>query len=162
VLPARPGQLGRPGRPGRHDERGTVLVLVIGYAVIAALLVTVVVNASIAFQTRRSLYGWADGAAVAAAQAADVDRLYDDGVADRLPLDQSAARSAVAEYVTAHDLADRFGSFAVVAVEVAPDGGSVEVTLAARSPLPFRNEASGALGGGVPITATARARGALS
>ena len=152
----------RPGRRWRLDESGTVLVLVLGYAVIAALLVTVVVNASIAFQTRRSLHAWADGAGVAAAQGADLDAVYVDGMGERLPLDESAARAVVTDYVAAHQLADRFGAFAVVAVDVAPDGESVEVTLGARSPLPFSNAASQPFGGGVALTATARAHGPLT
>ena len=89
----------RGGHGGQHGEQGTVLVLVIGFAMLLALMVGVVVNVSAAALARRAVAGAADGAAVAAAQALDVDALYRDGLAgDRLPLSPAGARQAVAAY----------------------------------------------------------------
>ena len=73
----------------RQDE-GQLLLLVLAYAVIAALLVTVVVNVSKAYLYRRSLVAAADGAALSAANQPDLDAVYA-GAGPVLPL--SAGRA---------------------------------------------------------------------
>ena len=83
----------------RRDDDGTVLVLVLGFTMLLALMVGVVVNVSAAVLARRAVAGAADGAAVAAAQALDVERLYRDGLpGERLPLSTAGARQRVAAY----------------------------------------------------------------
>lgn len=144
------------------DERGTVLILIIGFAVIAALAVTVVVSASKAFVVRRSLASWADGAAVAAAQGVRADRLYEGGLGDFLPLDQAEANRAVSEYASRHELASRFDDFRILEVSVHGVGDRVRVTLAAEAPLAFVNVTTAGMGTSVPIRASATARGPLS
>ena len=83
----------------RRDDEGTVLVLVLGFTMVLALMVGVVVNVSAAVLARRAVSGAADGAAIAAAQALDVERLYRDGLrGDRVPLSPVGARQRVAAY----------------------------------------------------------------
>lgn len=85
-------------RRPRGDE-GSVLVLVIGFAMVLTLMVGVVVDVSAAVLARRAVASAADGAAVAAAQALDLDRLYADGLrGERLPLSPAGARQRVAAY----------------------------------------------------------------
>jgi hypothetical protein len=122
--------------------------MVIGFVVIALLLVTVLANASKAFLYRRSLMSWADGAAIVAAQSVAAERIYSGEVSDTLPLSEADARSEVADYVGRHDLAGRFDDFAVAAVEVDPNGGTVTVTFTTRMPLIWTNQTT-------PITAEA-------
>ncbi len=143
------------------DDSGQVLVLVIGLAVIAALLVTVVVDASKAFLFRRSLSAWADGAALTAAQRISEPAVYGAGGGDTLPLSQADAQAAVADYVARNDLAGRYDGFAVTGVAVAPDTGTVTVGFSARVALPFVNVVSGDNAAGVPIWATAAATAPL-
>lgn len=112
----------RRGRLG-GDDSGQVLVLVIGLAVIAALLVTVVVDASKAFLFRRSLSGWADGAALTAAQSISEPAVYGAGGGDTLPLSQADAQAAVADYVARNDLGGHYDGFTVTGVVVEPDTG---------------------------------------
>jgi hypothetical protein len=122
--------------------------MVIGFVVIALLLVTVLANASKAFLYRRSLMSWADGAAIVAAQSVAAERIYSGEVGDTLPLSRAGARSEVADYVRRHDLAGRFDDFAVAAVEVDPSGGTVTVTFTTRMPLIWTSRTT-------PITAEA-------
>jgi uncharacterized membrane protein len=140
-------------RVQRGDE-GQLAILIIGYTVIAALLVTVVVDLSHAFLYRRALAAAADGAAVAAASSPDLDALYRHGTADGLPLDQTAARRAVEQYVADAELAGRFRGLEVASVDVR--GDAVAVTFVARLRLPVLNsvvnDADGRL---VAATATA-------
>lgn len=137
----------------RGDE-GQLLLLVLVYAVIAGLLVTVVVNLSKAFLYRRSLVAAADGAAVTAANQPDLARIYA-GSGPELPLSGRGTRTAVRRYAVDAELADRFDGFRVVDVET--DGQTVTVTLGAVVRMPFANVLSAGLADGYPVTATARA-----
>ncbi len=143
------------------DDSGQVLVLVIGLAVIAALLVTVVVDASKAFLFRRSLSAWADGAALTAAQSISEPAVYGAGGGDTLPLSQADAQAAVADYVARNDLGGYYDGFTVTGVVVTPDTGTVTVAFSARVALPFVNVVSGDYAAGVPISATAAATAPL-
>jgi uncharacterized membrane protein len=140
-----------------REESGQLTPLVIGFVVIALLGVTVVANASKAFLYRRSLASWADGAAIVAAQSVAEQAVYEGAVGEVMPLAEGTARSAVAEYVARHGVAERFDGFAVVQVEVNPVTDAVTVGLAARVPLIWANEATAAFGGGIPVTAEASA-----
>lgn len=144
-------------RPSGDDGQLTLLVL--AYTVIAALLVTVVVNVSRVYLERRSLLAAADGAALSAANAVDLGGVYA-GAGGDLPLDAAGARTAVEQYVRDADLARQFGQFRVVGVDT--DGVSVTVTFAATVPMPFANLLSARYDRGYPLRAAARARSPLT
>ena len=141
----------------RGDD-GQLLLLILAYAVIAGLLVTVVVNLSKAYLYRRSLVAAVDGAALSAANQPDLDRIYA-GAGDVLPLSETGARSAVSQYVQDADLARRFNGFEVVGVRT--DGQTVTVTLRAVVQMPFINLLSSDYRSGYPVDATARATSPL-
>jgi hypothetical protein len=143
---------------GRGDE-GQLLLLVLVYTVIAGLLVTVVVNLSRAYLARRALLAAADGAALAAANQPDLDRVYA-GAGPVLPLSEAGATAAVRRYASDADLAARFDGFRVV--DVTTDGETVAVTLGAVVRMPFANLLTSGIGVGYPLDATARARSPLS
>ncbi|QWC83939.1 hypothetical protein KLP28_09885 [Nocardioidaceae bacterium] len=81
------------------DERGQVTVLVVGFFLVVATLVAVVVDASAAYLQRQRLANLADGAALAAADAVDLDTLYAQGVGESLPLSDAAAQQQVGAYL---------------------------------------------------------------
>src|SRR5207342_2554221 len=91
----------------RSGDEGQLLILVLAYAVIAALLVTVVVNVSKVYLNRRSLVAAADGAALSAASQPDLDAVYN-GAGSTLPLSPAGTRAAVRQYARDADLAARF------------------------------------------------------
>ena len=142
---------------GRGDD-GQLLLLVLAYAVITGLLITVVVNVSKAYLYRRALVAAVDGAALTAANQPDLDRLYS-GEAQVLPLSEVGARSAVRQYVRDADLARRFDGFQVL--DVSTDGQTVTVRLGSVARMPFINVLSSRYADGYPIEATARARSPL-
>ncbi|HEX6446645.1 MAG TPA: pilus assembly protein TadG-related protein [Streptosporangiales bacterium] len=149
-------------RAGR--DSGQTTVLIIGYAVLAMLLVTVVVNLSKVFLAQRSLDAAADAAAIAGAQAVRVSPYYRDGALDRLPLAESLARQEVYRHLRAAGMFDPARScdeFTVQGVSLAPAGDAVDVTVSCRVRIPFANVVSGSYAGGVPVTSTAHARTAV-
>ena len=143
-------------RPGADD--GQLLLLVLAYAVIAALLVTVVVDLSKVYLYRRALVAAADGAALSAANEPDLASVYRGG--NRvLPLSESGARAAVRQYEADGVLDDRFDGFRID--EVATDGTVVRVRLEAVVLLPFATLLVSRWRGGYPVHATARAESPL-
>lgn len=159
MRPTRPRR-GRRGRRLKGTDDGQLTLLVIGFVLITALLVTVVVNASRVFLVHRSLSAAADGAALAAADALNEASFYTDPSPEDLPLSSAAASDAVAAYVATSSLPARFDGFAA-GTSVAPDGVTVTVTCAAVVRLPFLNATSDSYAGGVPISVTASARSPL-
>lgn len=137
---------------GRGDD-GQLLLLVLVYALIAAALVTVVVNVSTVYLHRRSLVAAVDGAALAAANQPDLDRVYA-GTGRMLPLSEEGARDAVEQYVDDARLAARFDGFEVVAVST--DGQTVTVQFASTVRLPFVNLLTTSAGYHLEATANAR------
>lgn len=86
-------------RTGGDAERGSVLVLALGLIVICLIAVAVVVDASTVFLARRSLQSAADSAALAGAQAIDLDDYYARGAAEGIVLDPAAVRAAVGRHL---------------------------------------------------------------
>ena len=140
---------------GRRED-GQLLLLVLAYAVIAGLLVTVVVNVSKAYLFRRALLSAADGAALAAANEPDLERVYRDP-GENLPLSQRKTRAAVRQYVEDALLEERLTDFEVAGVTT--DGVTVVVTFRGTVQMPFANLLTGS--DGYEITATASATSPL-
>ncbi len=138
----------------RREDDGQLLLLVLCYAVIAALLITVVVNLSKAYLYRRSLVAAADGAAIAAANVPDLPRVYTEGDAPVLPL--APSRAVVEQYAADARLGQRFDGFEIV--DVTTDGETVTVTMRAAVQMPFLNLIFSRYDGGYPVEATAVAR----
>lgn len=115
-----------------RDETGSVAPLIVGLAMVLALAVVVVVDASAAYLHRQGLAIVADGAALAGADGgAEADEVYLEGVPEeRLALRADRARAAVATYLAAAGARRRYPGLDV-AVRV--DGDRVVVE--ARAPL---------------------------
>ena len=83
----------------RASDDGSILVLSLGFIVICILALAVVVDASTVFLARRALQSQADAAALAGAQAIDVDAYYSGGADARIRLDPAGIRRAVERHV---------------------------------------------------------------
>jgi len=142
----------------RRGDDGQLLLLVLVYALIAAALVTVVVDVSKAYLHRRSLVAAVDGAALAAANKPDLEAVYTGSGGRVLPLSESGARDAVEQYVADARLAARFDGFRIV--DVSTDGETVTVSFASTVRMPFVNLVVSR--DGYPIDATASARSPLT
>ena len=84
----------------RRDERGTALLMIIGFAMVLLMTAAVVTDASAAYLQRQGLDTVADGAALTAADAgASGDEAYAAGLDADLHLDLDVARAAVFGYL---------------------------------------------------------------
>jgi hypothetical protein len=91
-----------------RGERGSVTPLIIGFAVVVALLVAVVVDASAAYLRRQGLNSAADSAALAATDGIQGEEVYTHGLGKRAEIDPGAARRYVAGYFASSGISRKF------------------------------------------------------
>lgn len=136
-----------------HDERGSSLVLTIFYGAFALLLILLVVAATSLSLDRKRLFGIADGAALAGAEAFELSAVSTAGEGFTATLEDAAVQQAVLEHLA---VVPR-GTLEELVVESAgtPDGVSAEVTLSAwwRPPMLTMFVPAGIR---IEVTATAR------
>ena len=113
-----------------REDRGSVMLLSIGLIVVCMLAVGLVIDASTVFLTRRALQAEADSAALAGAQAIDIEAYYARGAADGIRLDAMAVRAAVQRFVRRGSIDGRLAS-------VAMQGDVVIVRMTGRVRPPF-------------------------
>ncbi len=94
--------------PGRRGEAGQTTVLIVGFAVVALMMVGVVVDASAAYLRRQGLDNLADGAALAAADGVQGRQVYEGGLGERARIDPEVARAYVVGYLAATRAANRY------------------------------------------------------
>lgn len=108
-------------------ERGTASIMIVGFAVVAIMMVGVVVDASAAYLRRSGLDSLADGAALAAADGVQGRQVYEGGLGERAEIDAEAARAYVAGYLRDTGAARRYPGLAY-SVETGTDRVVVHVS----------------------------------
>jgi Flp pilus assembly protein TadG len=153
----------------RHDngnsDDGTVLILMIFFALIIAAVVTAVIDVSTVFLAQRQLQSTADGAALVAAQQTDTSAVYAGRLGSAAALVPAQVQAAAIAYAIdpsriPHNCTS--SSYQVIQAAVGVDGQTATVTLACRVPLPFVGVVASLWSDGVPITETANARAAVT
>jgi len=144
-------------RTSNHDERGSTVPLILGFFLMALLMVLGAVAAADAYLDQRSLQGICDGAALAGANVLDEAAVYgpqpaDLGSTDALPLGD--AQLAIDQFLSRD--AQRRG----VTIESAQitDGSTVVLTCAQTLPVTFGTVFGFADGVHHRATAAARSR----
>jgi uncharacterized membrane protein len=120
---------------GLGTDSGSVLLLVMGLVPILAGLIAVGTDLAVLFTHRRSLAAEADSAALAAAQAADLRKLYTKGELTELPLDCQRAREIVDARVGSNASGRRVSD--AVLVTFVCRSNTVSVRIASTVELPF-------------------------
>ncbi|MEY4136362.1 MAG: hypothetical protein RL205_490 [Actinomycetota bacterium] len=117
------------------DDTGSVMLLGIVLVAVCVLALAVVVDVSSLFIQRRNLAAIADAAALAGAQAIDLDQYYAHGASKATALDPATVARVVRAHVTAIAASDGMRGMRLVGVE--SDGESVSVHLSAPVQVPF-------------------------
>ncbi len=117
-----------------RDQPGQTAVLIMGFAVILAMMIVVVVDATAAFLRRQALNTLADGAALAAADGIAGEQVYVSGLQERAAVDPEAARLLVASYLSDVGAGARYPG---LSHSVKTDGARVVVRVAAPMDLPL-------------------------
>jgi len=118
----------------RRDEEGATTVLIVGFALVLAMAVAMVVDVSAAYLQRQGLNTVADGAALRAADlGATGEEVYGGGVPQgRLDLSAEQVRGSVRDYLTA---AGAYASYPGLSFSVDVDPTSSTVTVHVTAPL---------------------------
>lgn len=132
-----------------RNEWGSVTPLIIGFAVVVALLVAVVVDASAAYLRRQGLNSAADSAALAATDGIQGEQVYANGLGERAKIDPAAARRYVADYFAGSGIRARFPG---LDYSVETTAETVVVQVRAATDLPLRVPG---VGSDVVVTGTA-------
>ncbi|CAN5579766.1 hypothetical protein BH10ACT10_BH10ACT10_27910 [soil metagenome] len=112
------------------DQRGTASLMIVGFAVVAIMMIGVVVDASAAYLRRSGLDSLADGAALAAADGIQGRQVYEGGLGERAQIDPEVARAYVADYLRATGAARRYPG-----LTYAVDAGNDRVVVHVAAPL---------------------------
>ena len=124
----------------RRADRGSIAVLAIGMVVICVMAFTVLVDVSAAVLQRHRLQSLVDGAALAGAQAIDLDAYYEQGAAGATGISARVLQSTVRHFLAEarlsdRDLGERGARFSID--EVSTDGRTVTVRLSEPMVVPF-------------------------
>jgi hypothetical protein len=117
----------------RRRQTGQATLLILGFFLIAVLLVGVTVDASAAYLRRQALNSLADGAALAAADGVQGEQVYTSGLGETAQIDPAAAREYVATYLAQTRAHARYPG---LRYQVLPAGDSVTVHVSAPLELP--------------------------
>lgn len=155
-------------------DAGQIMVLTIGYALLALALVLVLASASAVHLERKQLLALADAAALDAADALDGALYYSGvdlpvlpgdagadaaGVADVVvPLTDESVRAAVVEHVERSPAAGGVTGLQIGEPTGTSDGVTAQVTLTGVARLPFVPWAIEVWSGGIPLRVTSSAR----
>lgn len=161
-------------RSNVERDDGSVMLLMIFMAIIIAGLITVVVDVSTVFLAQREMQSTADGAALAAAQQADLQAVYTGDLGAQLPLSRAQASSTIDDYAAnqsriphecsevSYGVVGGLDAAGNVRSGVQLDGQTVRVELTCKVPLPFVSLVAAAFTGGVTIHQVAYAQSAVS
>lgn len=148
------------GPAGRQDgEDGQLMVLIIGYVLLALLVTTVVAAASSVYIEHKKLLSLADGASVAAADSFTLGQLQSSSGSPTAVLSGSRVRSTAADYLNRNGAFARFSGLAVGPATGSPDGSTAVVVLSAAVHPPIVNFL---VPDGIRIEATSTARSRLT
>lgn len=142
-----------------EGEDGHLVVLTIGYVVIALLLATVVAAASTIYIEHKKLLSMADGASVAAADSYALGQVDSGADTPSAVLNSERVRSVTVSYLRQNGAHSRFDQLAVAPGTGSPDSTTAEVVLSAVAHPPV---VSFLLPDGVPIEARSTARSRLT
>jgi hypothetical protein len=150
---------GRAERPrDRAADDGQVLLLILGYAIVALLLVIVAVDATAVHLARTQLLDSSDAAALDASDAIDSGSAYARGVPGAVPLSSDSVRSAATTYLSRYRPPTRIGQVRLATGTGTPDGQTAVVVLVGHVRLPLLGPVVDAWSGGITVTVRSQAR----
>lgn len=142
---------------GRDD--GQLMVMIIGFVLLALLLATVVTAASSIYIEHKKLLSLADGASVAAADSFTLGQLETGGGSPTAILTGARVQSAAADFLDRSGASARFSGLSVGPGTGSPDGSTAVVVLSAAVHPPVVNFL---VPDGIRIEASSTARSRLT
>lgn len=116
-----------------------MMVLIIGYVLLALLVTTVVMAASSVYIEHKKLLSMADGASVAAADSYTLGQLESGAGSPTAVLNGSRVRSVAMDYLNRNNAFGRFGNLSIEPATGSADGSTAVVVLSAAVHPPIVN-----------------------
>lgn len=126
-------------RDDDYDEDGQMIVMIIGYVLLALLVVTVVIGISSVYLEHKRLLSLADGASLAAADSYTLGEVGGEGGSPSAVLGSARVRNVAADFIARSPSSARFENLAVTARTGSPDGSTAVVILSAEVHPPVVN-----------------------
>lgn len=123
--------MSRQIRKGQRCEDGQMMVLIIGYVLLALLVTTVVLAVSSVYIEHKKLLSLADGASVAAADSYTLGQLETGAGSPTAVLNGSRVRSVAMDYLNRNSAFGRFDSLSIEPATGSADGSTAVVLLSA-------------------------------
>ncbi|WP_346924541.1 pilus assembly protein TadG-related protein [uncultured Arthrobacter sp.] len=146
-------------RPAVRNDDGQLMVLIIGYVLLALLLATVVTAASSVYIEHKKLLSLADGASVAAADSFTLGQLETASGSPTAVLTGARVRGAAVDFLDRSSAFTRFSSLSIGPGTGSPDGSTAVVVLSAAVHPPVVNFL---VPDGIRIEASSTARSRLT
>lgn len=144
----------------RDAEAGQVTLLILGFALVAMMLIVVTVAVTSVQLSRMRLLDAADGAALDAADSLDASA-YERGVGEAVPVSDETVRATAEAYLAHRPLPVGMRSWTVAAGTGSPDGQRAVVRLVGEAELPLVGGILRELDGSVTLTVESTARSDL-
>jgi hypothetical protein len=141
-------------------DSGQVTLLVLGFTVVAAMLIVGTVAVTSVQLSRMRLLDAADGAALDAADSLDASA-YERGLGKAVPVSDETVRSTAQAYLAARPLPVGMLQWRVAGGTGSPDGQRAVVRLVGEADLPLVGGVLHQLGGSVTLTVESTARSDL-
>lgn len=115
--------------PDQSAEDGQMIVMIIGYALLALLVVTVVIGISSVYLEHKRLLSLADGASLAAADSYTLGEVTGETGSPSAVLGSERVRTVAADFVARSPASARFDGLDVTQGTGSPDGSTAVVVL---------------------------------
>jgi hypothetical protein len=151
----------RSGSTSRQPERGQISLLILGFTIIALMLIVGGVDVTAVQLSRARLLDTADSAALDASDALDNGSAYQGGLQAAVPVTDASVRLSAAEYLAVQPLPHGISAWVLTEGTGSPDGQTAVIRLRGTVDIPIAASVLSAFGGSVNITVESRARSGL-
>ncbi len=153
--------LGRLGSSNKPREGGQISLLILGFTVIALMLIIGAVDVTAVQLARARLFDAADSAALDASDALDDGTAYSGGLRSAVAISNDSVKQSAARYLALQPRPHGISSWALVSGTGSPDGQTAVIRLRGTADIPIAAKVVAAFGGAVDITVESRARSEL-
>jgi len=151
----------RPGSGPEQSERGQISLLILGFTIIALMLIVGGVDVTAVQLSRARLLDAADAAALDASDALDNDSAYGQGLKEAVPITDASVNASAGEYLAVEPRPHGISSWVLIPGTGSPDGQTAVIRLRGTVDIPIAASVLSAFGGSVDITVESRARSGL-
>ena len=142
------------------QERGQISLLILGFTVIALMLILGAVDVTVVQLSRARLLDAADGAALDASDALDAGSAFG-GLGSAIAISDASVRESAAQYLAISPRPHGISSWVLLDGTGSPDGQTAVVVLRGAVDIPIAASVLAAFGRSVDITVESRARSGL-